>query len=103
MSVEVPKKVGSKTHLEPRALHDLQALERLLAHLAELGAREAALWATGFYAGLRRGELRALRVGDVDLEAATIAVERGWDDKEGPVSPKSRAGWTWTMPAWTAP
>ena len=31
---------------------------------------ERALWATAFYAGLRRGELRALRVGDVDLDAA---------------------------------
>ena len=45
-----------------------------------------------FYAGLRRGELRALRVRDVDLEAGTIRVERGWDDKEGEIAPKSQAG-----------
>jgi integrase len=60
--------------------------------LAWLGRPEAAVWATAFYAGLRRGELRALRVRDVDLVAATINVERGWDDKEGPIAPKSRAG-----------
>jgi integrase len=49
-------------------------------------------WATAFYAGLRRGELRALRVHNVDLEAATIDVEHSWDDKEGQIDPKSRAG-----------
>jgi len=53
---------------------------------------ERALWACAFFAGLRRGELRALRVGDVDLEAETISVERGWDDREGPIAPESTAG-----------
>ena len=41
---------------------------------------------------LRRGELRALRVRNVDLDAATIDVEHSWDDKEGEIDPKSRAG-----------
>lgn len=54
--------------------------------------RETAVLAAAFYAGLRRGELRALRVRDVDLDSATVAVERGWDDKEGAIEPKSRAG-----------
>jgi len=49
-------------------------------------------WATALYAGLRRGELRALRWCDVDFEAGLIRVERGWDPKEGPIEPKSRAG-----------
>jgi integrase len=71
-----------------RAASPTQAAE-LLEPLADL---ERALWATAFYAGLRRGELRALRVRDVDLEAGTISVERGWDDKEGAIAPKSRAG-----------
>lgn len=53
---------------------------------------ERALWACAFLAGLRRGELRALRVGDVDLDAQTISVERGWDDVEGAIEPKSAAG-----------
>jgi integrase len=41
-----------------------------------------ALYAAAMYAGLRRGELRALRWSDVDLAARTIRVERGWDDVE---------------------
>jgi integrase len=71
-----------------RAATPTQAIELL----GTLERREAAVWATAFYAGLRRGEIRALRVGDVDLDAATITVERSWDEKEGPVAPKSRAG-----------
>jgi integrase len=43
------------------------------------------------YAGLRRGELRALRWSDVDLKAKVIHVRRGWDDKEGEQDGKSDA------------
>jgi integrase len=42
-----------------------------------------------------RGELRALRWDDVDLEANVI--ERGWDELEGEIAPKSRKG-TRTVP-----
>ncbi len=49
-------------------------------------------WATALYAGLRRGELRALRWEDIDFEAGLIRVERGWDPEVGPIDPKSRAG-----------
>jgi integrase len=61
------------------------------ALLAALPERDRALWATAMYAGLRRGELLALRWEDVDLKAGLIHVERSWDAKEGVVSPKSRA------------
>jgi integrase len=71
-----------------RAATPAQAAE-LLAALPEF---ERAIWATAFYAGCRRGELRALRIRDINLEAGTIRVERGWDVKEGPIPPKSRAG-----------
>ena len=47
-----------------------------------------ALWATAFYAGLRRGEIRALRSSDLDLEAKRLRVERAWDDKEGVIAGK---------------
>jgi integrase len=71
-----------------RAATPAQAAE--LLHTLEVG--EAAIWATAFYAGLRRGEIQALRVRDVDFDAGTLRVERGWDPKEGPIAPKSVAG-----------
>jgi integrase len=51
--------------------------------LEALPESDRAVWATAFYAGLRRGELRALRWHDVDLAAGWIHVRRGWDDEEG--------------------
>lgn len=60
--------------------------------LALVEGRERAILATAFHAALRRGELQALRVSDVDLEARLVRVERGWDQVEGPITPKSRAG-----------
>jgi integrase len=53
---------------------------------------DRAVWATAFYAGLRLGELLALRDEDVELETGVIRVERSWDSREGVVEPKSRAG-----------
>jgi integrase len=58
-----------------------------------LPKRDQALWATALYAGLRRGELLALRWQDVDLASGVIRVERSWDIAEGrAIEPKSRAG-----------
>jgi integrase len=57
--------------------------------LEALPAAERPLWATAFYAGLRRGELRALRWSDVDLGRSEIQVERSWDQYEGSIDPKS--------------
>lgn len=51
-----------------------------------------ALWATAFYAGLRRGELQGLRAKDIDLDRGVISVERGWDYFEGEIPPKSAQG-----------
>jgi integrase len=63
---------------------------RLLEALPEA---TRAVWATALYAGLRRGELLALRWEDVDLKAGVIRIERAYD----PVArvfgtPKSSAG-----------
>jgi integrase len=60
--------------------------------LGALPARDKAIWATSLYAGLRLGELRALRWEDIDLEAGILRVEASWDKKVGRVEPKSHAG-----------
>jgi integrase len=62
------------------------------ALVAALPEDDRAVWATAFYAGLRLGELWALRDEDVDLDAGVIRVERSWDRREGVIEPKSRAG-----------
>jgi integrase len=67
-----------------------QEAERLLAALPE---RDRPIWATALYAGLRRGELMALRWTDVDLANGVIRVERAYDEKAHvEIEPKSRAG-----------
>jgi len=62
------------------------------ALIEALPAADRAVWGLALYAGLRRGELWALRWEDVDLEAGVIHVRRAWDDKEGEIEPKSEAG-----------
>jgi integrase len=66
--------------------------DRLLSALPEL---ERGIWATAMYAGLRRGELMALRVADIDLEIGVIRIhsERGSYDVGSRTfgSPKSPA------------
>ena len=54
---------------------------------------DKAAWALALYAGLRRGEIMALRWADIDTAAGTIQIERSWDTKTRAfVKPKSRAG-----------
>jgi integrase len=60
--------------------------------LAALPENDRALWATAFYAGLRRGELRALRCEDINSAMTIISVSRSWDDREGEIQPKSAKG-----------
>jgi integrase len=58
--------------------------------LAALPSADRAVWATALYAGLRSGELRALRWGAVDISRGVIEVRESWDPKEGPIEPKTR-------------
>ena len=62
------------------------------ALIAALPESEQAFWALALFAGLRRGELRALQVDDIDFEAGLVRVRRGWDDVEGEINPKTFAG-----------
>jgi integrase len=63
---------------------------KLIAALPAIADR--ALWATAIYSGLRRGELRGLQWADVSLATGILSVSRGWDDVQGPISPKSQSG-----------
>src|SRR4051794_22278817 len=61
--------------------------------LAVLDGNERGVWATALYAGLRVGEIAALRVQDIDLDAGTIRVERSYDWPSRTFGePKSEAG-----------
>jgi integrase len=66
--------------------------ERVGELLAALPDSERAVWTVAFYAGLRVGELRALRWQAVDFDAGVIRVQTGWDDVEGEQDTKTEAG-----------
>lgn len=51
---------------------------------------DQALWAVAMDAGLRHGELKALRC--CDLEHDRIHIRRRWDQYEGEIEPKSESG-----------
>lgn len=84
--LELPS--GDKTPRERVA--GPQEAERLVDALTT--ARDRALWAAALYAGLRAGELRALKWKHVDLTASRITVCESMDDKRVTGDPKSRAG-----------
>jgi integrase len=71
--LELPTPEGKRERIAPP-----EEAARLLATLAE---DDRALWAAAFYSGLRRGELMALRIEDVDLSSGRIRVERSYDPK----------------------
>jgi integrase len=82
--LELPAVRGRRERIaEPREAASL---------LDALEPRDRPLWATAFYAGLRRGELQALRWSDIDLRNGVIQVRRSWDRVAGELEPKSDAG-----------
>ncbi len=87
-------KVNPTTGLElprsPSRRERIAPPEEAASLLAAVPAQDRTVWATALYAGLRRGELRALRVSRIDLEAGVILVHKGWDDKEGEIETKGR-------------
>jgi integrase len=62
------------------------------ALITTLRPEDRALWGCAFYAGLRRGELRALLWEDVNLGDGLIRVERSLNSYGDGGEPKSRAG-----------
>jgi integrase len=62
------------------------------ALIAALRVEDRALWGCAFYAGLRRGELRALDWDDVGLADGLIRVDRSMSGHGETHDPKSRAG-----------
>jgi len=81
-ALELPKGGGPRCRVA-----DTEERPRLLGALAP---SDRTLWATGMYEGLRRGELQALRVENVDLEAGLIYINYGWDPVEGEIPTKNR-------------
>jgi len=84
VGLELPRVRGGRQRIESPA--------RAGALIDALPDGERALWATAFLAGLRRGELRALRWDAVDLKGGVLRVTGGWDDREGDIDAKSDAG-----------
>lgn len=84
LGIELPAVRGKRE----RAVNPSEA-SALIEHAPEA---DRALWATALYAGLRLGELQALRWRNLDFERGLIRVERSWDAREGEIEPKSRAG-----------
>lgn len=74
-----------------RAIVDAPTAIKMLNAIPNL--RDRAIYATAIFAGLRRGELMALRWEDIDLLAGELRVERAWDPKAAEyVAPKSASG-----------
>jgi integrase len=80
--VKVPAVVSGERRIVPP--------QNAMRLLAVLPADDRAIWATGMFAGLRRGELQALRAENVQLGASVIWVEYGWDPIEGEIPTKNR-------------
>jgi integrase len=90
--LEVPKAVGqrfaiSDTNGKREAIATREEAADLIDAISD--PIDRALWATAFYAGLRRGELRGLFLDDIDLEAPLITIRRSWDALDGEIAPKS--------------
>jgi integrase len=85
VSVELDRATGKRQRVATPA--------EAAALLEALPLDERALWATAFYAGLRQGELAALRWSEVNLDAGVLTVAGSYDFKNHVfVDAKSVAG-----------
>jgi integrase len=81
--------VADEVELHRDRIATADEAHRLIAALDE---EEQALWGCAMYAGLRLGELRALRAEKIDLALKRIKVHAGWDQYEGEIDPKTKKG-----------
>ena len=81
VGLELPAKRGRRERIAPP--------DECARLVTALQPQDRALWATAMYAGLRRGELMALRVEDIDMQAGLIHVRHGWDQYDGQITTKS--------------
>jgi integrase len=63
----------------PRRTPDYLRAEEVMPVFVALPSRWLSLFATAVYTGLRKGELAALRKGDVDLDARLLTVQSSWN------------------------
>jgi integrase len=77
-----------------RGTRDRFATPQEAAELIEAAPdRDRTIWATAFYAGLRRGELQGLHWDDVEFDRGVLRVRRQWDRYvHAETTPKSAAG-----------
>lgn len=83
-------KGAGQARSDERPLLDVDQVQHLSAHMPEnlRGLVDLAFWAH-----LRLGELLALRIGDIDLDAGTVAVQRQVVETDaGPVESPPKAG-----------
>jgi integrase len=83
-------KGAGQARSDERPLLDVDQVQHLSAHMPEnlRGLVELAFWAH-----LRLGELLALRIGDIDMDAGTVAVQRQVVETDtGPVESPPKAG-----------
>ncbi len=88
--LEVSPTLGVKVPAARNGRERFATPEEATQLLAAVPERDRAIWAVAMYAGLRRGEIMALRWTDVDLKAGTIHVQRSWDPEHGPGDTKNR-------------
>jgi integrase len=68
------------------------------ALVAALDSRDRAAWALALYAGLRLGELRALRWSGIDLDVGELHVQRAWCNRTRQITPPKTPAAERTVP-----
>jgi integrase len=90
-ALEVVPRLPRNLYAEPRKLPKAPSREEVALLIAEASGWLRAALVLSCYAGLRMGEVRALRAGDVDLGRGLVAVRRAYSEDELQFSTKTGA------------